>query len=134
MASSPESTAEKSEDRDTGDVNSQEEIDFEHSRDSENPLNFSSTHKWAITFAVCFVSFVVGTNSTAITSAATSISEEFHVQSEPFDNSFWVVTAWNTAAGICPMLAFPWMEHKGIRINYLVCSWLFVVDEPELTP
>lgn len=88
--------------------------------DPHNPLNWSLGRKWMITGTACFVAFLVGLNSTAPTSAAIEIGERFHVSDETFPNSFWLVTAWNVAAGVVPMFVLPLMETFGIRLWYLV--------------
>jgi len=107
------------------DSNTQEDarediIDWEGQHDPDNPKNFPLWRKWLITTTVCLVSFVVGLNSTSITAAALSINERFHVSDEHFPHSFWPVFAWNTAAGIVPMVALPLMESFGFRLYYLV--------------
>lgn len=95
-------------------------INWASDDDPENPVNWSLSRKWAITGTVCFVSFLVGINSTAPTSAATEINERFGVSDAHFPNSFWLVTAWNVAAGVVPMIVLPLMETFGIRWWYLV--------------
>jgi hypothetical protein len=59
-------------------------------------------------------------NSTAITTASDPIAKEFHINNRQFEYAFFLVTAWNAAAAVMPMLTLPLMETYGMRIGYLV--------------
>lgn len=64
--------------------------------------------------------FIVGVNSTSITSASEDISHRFNFSDEHFPNSFWPVTSWNAGAAVAPLVVLPLMEGVGVRTGYLV--------------
>lgn len=88
--------------------------------DPRNPFNWPRRRKWGITALACFVSFVVGLNSTSITSAAGEIGRRFHVDDAHFPNTYWTVTAWNTGGAVVGAVVLPMMERFGFRWIYLV--------------
>ncbi|TID23108.1 multidrug transporter [Venturia nashicola] len=87
----------------------------------------SDLWKWVTVSTACVVCFVVGINATAILSAATQISSEFHIDEASFSYSYFLVTAWNLAAAIFPLFVLPFMEDVGIRIIYLIMYLLFII-------
>ena len=107
--------------------NSNRPLDWENVNDSGNPFNWNAKTKWTITLLACYVTFIVGINSTSITSAAQEINQTFHISDEYFAISFWPVTAWNVGAALAPMVVLPIMEDFGMRIGYLVTYIVFLV-------
>ncbi|KAF2084054.1 MFS general substrate transporter [Saccharata proteae CBS 121410] len=94
---------------------------------SQYRFNWSESRKWLITVVACFITFIVGINGTAITTAATQINERFNVSDASFPNSYWPITSWTVAAGIFPLAGLPLMETFGLRYGYLAAYCVFVV-------
>lgn len=88
---------------------------------------WSNTKKWSTTITASIVTFLVGINSTAILSATEEVSEHFNVNTSTFDNSFFLVTAWNAGAAIVPLIILPAMEDFGVRPIYLGLYLLFTI-------
>lgn len=81
--------------------------------------------RWITISTVCVVCFVVGLNATAVLSAVTEITSDFHIDEASFSYSYFLVTAWNLAAAIFPLFILPFMEDVGIRPTYLTMYILF---------
>ena len=90
--------------------------------DSQNPFNWSAKKKWRQFVAGCFVTMLVGLNSTVIATPGATIAEQFNVDaSNPnLDNSVWPITAWNTGAAFGPMIGIPLLEAFGMRNGFFV--------------
>lgn len=88
--------------------------------DPSNPLNWPTAQKWLITLAACYVCFIVGTNSTAISSAGVQVCERFNVSDGGFPNDYWLVASWSAGSAFAPLIAIPLMEHYGLRLSFLV--------------
>lgn len=73
-----------------------------------------------VTNRILCSTFLVGINSTSITSVAQEINREFDIQDVTIPNSYWPVTAWNGGAAIMPMIVVPLLEQYGVRIGYIV--------------
>lgn len=115
---------------DTSPVSAQDEHEdatkFEsvsHSSASQWP----AAKKWTTIMTAAVVTFLVGINSTALLSATQEVSERFHVDDSSFDNSFFLVTAWNAGAAIVPLVILPAMEDFGIRPIYIGLYVLFTI-------
>ena len=91
---------------------------------SANPFNWPKAKKWRITLTTASVTLLVGLNATAIATPSPVIAERFHVIDEKFSNSFWPVTAWNTAAALVPLVGLSSLENFGSRRGYLVTMCL----------
>ncbi|KFY33261.1 hypothetical protein V494_07785 [Pseudogymnoascus sp. VKM F-4513 (FW-928)] len=50
------------------------------------------------------------------------IAKEFHINNRQFEYAFFLVTTWNAAAAVMPMLTLPLMETYGMRIAYLAIA------------
>lgn len=88
--------------------------------DQTNPFNWARSKKWRITLAAAAVTFLVGLNSTAVTTPGHIIAERFRVDERTFPNSFWLVTVWNTGAAFGSIIGLPLLENFGSRNGYLV--------------
>jgi hypothetical protein len=95
-------------------------VDWDGPQDPQNPFNWFATKKWVITILVCFMTFTVQVNGTAMTSAAEHINHSFALSDEHFPHSYWPVLSWNLGGAAAPLLALPLMENFGIRWSYLV--------------
>jgi MFS family permease len=93
----------------------------------KSPAFWPRSRKWAVVLTACLVCFVVGINSTAVLSAAEEISSDFNVDIESFDNSYYMVTAWNAGAAVMPLILLPLMEDYGTRPCYLCLYSLFTI-------
>lgn len=96
--------------------------------DPGNPFNWSLGQKWLITLTACYVCFIVGTNSTAISSASLQVLAEFDVSDVSFPNDYWLLTAWTAGAAFAPPVALPLMEHYGFRLSFLIYYGLFTIS------
>ena len=88
--------------------------------DQTNPFNWPRPKKWRITLAAAAVTFLVGLNSTAVTTPGHVIAETFRVDERHFPHSFWPVTVWNTGAAFGSIIGMPLLENFGSRKGYLV--------------
>lgn len=88
--------------------------------DQKNPFNWPRAKKWRVTLAAAAVTFLVGLNSTAVTTPGHAIAETFHVDETHFPHSFWPVTVWNTGAAFGSIVGMPLLENFGSRNGYLV--------------
>lgn len=97
-----------------------DEIDWDNS--SHNPFNWPAWKKWTTMATACWVTFIVGLNATAITTASEEITAEFNLGTGIFEKAFLPVTAWNAAAALVPLLTLPLMDTYGVRYGYVVSA------------
>ena len=104
-------------------------VDWDGSKDPENPLNWSYRRKWLLTGASCFMCFAVGLNALAITSASDKVDVRFGIDDTGPNayNAYWIVTVWNAGATLAPLIGLPMMESFGVRKGYLVSFFFFTV-------
>jgi MFS family permease len=114
-ASSPHSTSEASHLRCTNED------------DPANPHNWSNRTKWSVLLIACYVTFIVGLNATAMTTASTAINDTFDISDAHFAKSYWPVVSWTVGAAIAPLFVLPILEDCGIRIGYIVIYIVFVL-------
>lgn len=105
-----------------------------HNISNDGKVKFLSTasqwpasKKWSATLTATIVTFLVGINSTALLSATDEVSEHFDIDNSSFDNSFFLVTAWNAGAAIVPLVILPAMEDFGIRQIYIGLYIVFTI-------
>ncbi|KAF2009088.1 MFS general substrate transporter [Aaosphaeria arxii CBS 175.79] len=96
-------------------------------KDPENPFNWKTSKRWRVSILVCFMTFAVQINGTAMTSAAEVINEDFHITDEHFPHSYWPVLSWNLGGAAAPMLGLPLMESFGIRWSYLSIYLILII-------
>ncbi|QDS69109.1 hypothetical protein FKW77_010248 [Venturia effusa] len=87
----------------------------------------STFRNWTTISTACVVCFAVGINATAVLSAVTEITSDFHIDEASFSYSYFLVTAWNLAAATCPLFVLPVMEDMGVRPFYLSVYLLFII-------
>ncbi|PMB72879.1 putative transporter mfs2 [Beauveria bassiana] len=92
-----------------------------------NPYTWPARKKWTVVLTASTVTFIVGLNSTSITTAAEIISDEFNLGNDIFEYNFLSVTAWNAAAAFIPLATLPLMDTYGVRRVYLTCHVLFTI-------
>ncbi|KAG6993821.1 hypothetical protein G7Y79_00050g085580 [Physcia stellaris] len=95
--------------------------------DQTNPFNWPRAKKWRVTLAAAAVTFLVGLNSTAVTTPGHAIAETFHVDETHFPHSFWPVTVWNTGAAFGSIVGMPLLENFGSRNGYLLSYLVFTI-------
>ncbi|KAE8356281.1 MFS multidrug transporter [Aspergillus coremiiformis] len=92
-----------------------------------NPFNWPRGKKWMSMLTSCWVTFIVSLNATSITTAADLISSEFDLANGIFEYNFFVVTAWNAAAAVVPLVTLPLMETYGMRVGFVSAYGLFTI-------
>ncbi|OOQ89350.1 bicyclomycin resistance protein [Penicillium brasilianum] len=85
-------------------------VDFEDN-DPENPLNWSSMHKWLIVFVVSWMGFVSVFSTMTIVPTTPQILQEFNSHSK-VDQTL-LVTIWELGEGIGPFFIAPLSERFG---------------------
>jgi Major Facilitator Superfamily len=95
--------------------------------DPANPFNWDVKTKWIVTLTACYVTFIVGLNATAMTSASEAINEQFDVSDHHFANSYWPVVSWAVGAALAPMVVLPILEDFGMRIGYITTYAIFII-------
>lgn len=102
-------------------------IELNDSQSHSTASQWPTSKKWSTTITATLVTFLVGINSTALLSGTQEISTHFHIDNSKFDNSFFLVTAWNTGAAIIPLVILPAMEDFGVRPIYIGLYLLFTI-------
>ncbi|KAJ5874979.1 uncharacterized protein N7529_003409 [Penicillium soppii] len=85
-------------------------VDFKEN-DPENPLNWSSMHKWLIVFVVSWMGFVSVFSTMTIVPTTPQILQEFHSHNK-LDQTL-LVTIWELGEGIGPFFIAPLSERFG---------------------
>lgn len=104
-----------------------EQIDVSETKFHPTASQWPVSKKWQTTMTATIVTFLIGINSTALLSATEEVSEHFHIDNSSFDNSFFLVTAWNAGAAIVPLVVLPAMEDFGVRPIYIGLYVLFTI-------
>ena len=86
-------------------------------KDPHNPLNFSPSRKWLFTFIVTMPVFAVSFTSSAYSSSAAPVAQEFHVENETFDAG---VALFVFGFAVGPAMWAPLSELYGRRIVFIV--------------
>ena len=88
----------------------------------QNPFNWSTRKKQRQFLIGCFVTMLVGLNSTVIATPGTAIAKQFNVDTgnPNLDNTVWPIAAWNSGAAVGPMIGIPLLEAFGMKNGYFV--------------
>lgn len=99
-------------------------VSFEDELDAENPRNFSTPHKWLITFVIVNGSFCVAATSSIYTSIYGQMIPEFRTNDEvaTLGLSLFVL-----GLGTSPLFLGPLSEFYGRRPIYLVSFFFFFI-------
>src|ERR1700759_4349912 len=92
----------------------------------ENPYNWPTAQKWAITLVGYLATFTTTLNGTMITVAHEAINNEFNVSDAHFPNSYWPVTSWALGGAVSGLIVLPLMEDFGVRPAFLTTYLVFI--------
>jgi hypothetical protein len=113
---------------DSSDLTEEKSVPWSDPKNNHNPFNWPNAKKWRVTLLASFMTFIIQTNGTMMTSAAEQINGSFHISDEKFPHSYWPVLSWNLGGAAAPLLGLPLMENLGVRKTYMVSrSATFVV-------
>jgi hypothetical protein len=112
-------------------IKSKHELDWNNTRNTYNPFNWTGLKKWRVTLLACFMTFVIQVNGTMMTSAAEQINESFHISDESFPHSYWPILSWSLGGAAAPLFGLPLMENFGVRRSYMVCCRLWEAQANE---
>lgn len=100
-------------------INSTEFLSWNGDNDPENPYNWPTTKKWALTCLAAFTTFLTMMNGTIITVAHFEISELFNIDETTFPHSYWPVTTWAMGGACSALFILPLAEDFGTRPVFL---------------
>ncbi|KAJ5994399.1 hypothetical protein N7451_010123 [Penicillium sp. IBT 35674x] len=94
-------------------------ISWDGRHDPENPFNWPTSQKWALTCLAAFTTFLTMMNGTIITVGHVAISDLFNVRETTFPNSYWPVTTWACGGACSALFILPLAEDFGTRPVFL---------------